>query len=110
MLLAFLIAAAPLQDRPALPDAGDDGTATRRAGCNPDDQSITVCGDPDQSRFRSRPIDGARWAGTPLRPTFQTPGGGQGIVQAEQRAVGATSAPALMVTVQIPLGAKPKKK
>ena len=111
MLLTLLLAAMPLQERPALPSPGDDGTATRGEGsCAPSSDTITVCGDASQAGFRVAPLPDARYRQKPLRPVLAIPGGGRAVAYAEQRGVGGVSVPAAMVTATIPLGAKPKQK
>ena len=94
-----------------LPAPDDDGTRTASsAPCGPRSDEITVCGNADMTRFRSKPLDDARWKQAPLRPDFKLPGGARGTVYAEQRSLPGASAPAAMVSVKIPLGHKPKKK
>lgn len=93
-----------------LPAPDDDATRTASKACDPNGEEITVCGNTDMSRFRSGPLDDARWAEKPVRPDFKLPGGGRGSVRAANRNVGAVSAPAAKVTLAIPLGRKRAKK
>ena len=94
-----------------LPAPDDDATRTvGEAKCDPQAGEITVCGDGDMSRFRAGPADDARWAEKPIRAAVKLPGGARGVVYAEQRSLPGASAPAAMVRVTIPLGARAKKK
>lgn len=108
MLAALLLAALFAQDRGILPALDEDRTDTVSREASPDE--ITIYGNSDMSRFRSAPIDGARWVETPLRPVFKLPGEARATVHAEQRSLPGASAPAAMVRLTIPLGGKKKPK
>lgn len=110
-MLAFALLLALAQDRTSsLPPGPDDEGRPAPARCGDASDGITVCGNPDQSRFRVGPLDARRFEPRPVRPDFRLPGGGTGTVEAVQHDAGITSAPAAMVTLRIPLGRKPKPK
>lgn len=106
LALALFLA---VQDRPVLPapDTIGEGAGTQPT-CGPSAEEITVCGNGDMARFRAGPLEDARWAEKPLRPRFKLPGGGRGVVHAEQRSLPGASAPAAFVTLRIPLGGEKK--
>lgn len=88
---------------PIFPDLDDARVPAR---CERSGDDITVCADPGRHRIGATD---PRFDPRPFRPDFTLPGGGKGTVQAVERTVGGVSAPAAMVTVNIPLGKKPKK-
>ncbi|WP_404335513.1 hypothetical protein AB2M62_16420 [Sphingomonas sp. MMS12-HWE2-04] len=105
-MIAALLFAMLAQDRaPIFPDL-EEARVSRR--CTRSGEDITVCGDPGQKRYRMGEID-PRFEPRPLRPNFTLPGGGKGRVEAVERTVGGVSAPGAMVTLDIPIGKKPKK-
>ena len=104
-MLAFALLLAFAQDRASIIPGSDDDVPAVPAGCGTAPDEITVCGNPDQSRFRLEPLEPRYKAGTP-RAQFALPGGGTASVDATQRGAGGASVPAAMLTLRIPLGGK----
>ncbi|MBC9034365.1 hypothetical protein IAG41_18405 [Sphingomonas sp. JC676] len=107
-MLAFaLLLAVAAQDRASTGPVSDDEPApeSRPARCQTVPDEITVCGNPDQSRFRLAPL-APRYETPARRAQFTLPGGSTASVDATQRGVGGVSVPAAMVTLKIPLGKK----
>lgn len=109
MVLALLLAGAPLQDRAAFPGGEDDGTRTTATDtrCDTATEDIVVCGTADPDRFRLKKI-APRYVEPPVRATTQL-GPGELSVEAEQRSLPGAESPAAMVRFRMPLGRKNKK-
>jgi hypothetical protein len=104
-MLAFALLLTLAQDRSSIVPGPEEDAVPPPARCQTVPDEITVCGNPDQSRFRLAPLEPRYKAGTP-RAQFMLPGGSTASVDATQRGVGGASVPAAMLTLHIPLGGR----
>jgi hypothetical protein len=104
-MLAVALLLALAQDRASMVPGPEEDAPPPPARCQSAPDEITVCGNPDQSRFRLTPLE-PRYKTGPPRAQFTLPGGGTASVDATRRGAGGASVPAAMLTLRIPLGGK----
>ncbi len=64
-MLAFALLLTLAQDRSSIVSGPEEDAAPPPARCQTVPDEITVCGNPDQSRFRLAPLESRYKAGTP---------------------------------------------